>query len=470
MALPLVLIADRRLEGFLFFGGPCLVRALDAIAFHRGQHRRRLLAAHHRNARVWPHPQKARAIGTAAHGVVAGAEAAADYHREFRHVRTGHRCHHLGAVFGDAGLLVFLADHEAGDVLQKHQRHVALITQLDKVRTLERAFGEQDAVIGNDADRIAVNMRETADQGLAVARFEFVQLRAVDDARNHLANVERLARVLRNHAVEFVDGILWLSGRLQRERYMLFAIEAGDDIASDRERVRVVLGIVIRNAGNGRMDVRTPERFGIDHFTRCCFYQRRPAEEDRALLAHDDGLVAHRRHIRAAGGARAHHHRDLRNVQCRHARLIVEDAAEVLAIGKHLVLQWQECAAGVDQVDAGQMVFQRHFLRAKMFFHGHRKIRAALDRRVIGDNQDLDAIDATDTGDDAGGGRRAVIHAVCGQRRQFEKRRSWIEQGSDAFAWQQLAAGFVFFARLGSAAFGAAQQFALQVIGHGTQL
>jgi hypothetical protein len=35
---------------------------------------------------------------------------------------------------GDAAFLVFLAHHEAGDVLQEHQRNAALRAQFDEVR------------------------------------------------------------------------------------------------------------------------------------------------------------------------------------------------------------------------------------------------------------------------------------------------------------------------------------------------
>ena len=45
-----------------------------------------LLAAHHRDARVRPHPELARRVGAAAHAVVAGAERAADDHRELGHL------------------------------------------------------------------------------------------------------------------------------------------------------------------------------------------------------------------------------------------------------------------------------------------------------------------------------------------------------------------------------------------------
>ena len=48
-------------------------------------------------------------------------------------------------------VLVLPADHEAGDVLQEHQRDAALVAQLDEVRALERRLAEQDAVVGDDA-------------------------------------------------------------------------------------------------------------------------------------------------------------------------------------------------------------------------------------------------------------------------------------------------------------------------------
>ena len=51
-------------------------------------------------------------------------------------------------------LLVLLADHVAGDVLQEDQRRVDLVGELDELRGLLRLLGEQHAaVVGEDADR-----------------------------------------------------------------------------------------------------------------------------------------------------------------------------------------------------------------------------------------------------------------------------------------------------------------------------
>src|SRR4051812_40361973 len=141
VSLALVLLANRRLEAFLFLRGPLAAAALDAVALHRGEHRRRLLAAHHRDACIRPGPQEARVECTPAHAVVARAERAAEDHRELGHLRARHGGDHLRPVPRDALVLVFLPDHEAGDVLQEQQRNAALRAQLDEMRALERRFG-----------------------------------------------------------------------------------------------------------------------------------------------------------------------------------------------------------------------------------------------------------------------------------------------------------------------------------------
>ena len=65
--------------------------------------------------------------------------------------------HELGAVLGDAARLVAAADHEAGDVLQEEQRDLPLAAQLDEMRALQRRFGKEDAVVGEDADADSVD-------------------------------------------------------------------------------------------------------------------------------------------------------------------------------------------------------------------------------------------------------------------------------------------------------------------------
>ena len=123
----------------------------------------------------------------------------------------------------------------------------------------------------------------------------------------------------------------------------------------------------------------------------------------------------------------------------RHARLVEEDAAEVIAVGEDLGLQRQERAARIDEVDARQAVLQRDFLRAQVLLDRERVVGAALDRGVVGDDHHVAARHAADAGDDAGRRRVVVVHVPRRQRRELEERRARIEQRVDALAHRQLA-------------------------------
>ena len=163
-------------------------------------------------------------------------------------------------------------------------------------------------------------------------------------------------------------------------------------------------------------------------------HQRRAAEKNRPGSLDDDRFVGHCRHVGAAGGARPHDHRNLRDAFGRHPRLVEEDAAEVLPVRKDLRLQREERATGIDQVEAGQAVVERDLLRAQMLLHGDRIVGAALDGGVVGDDDHLASGDAADAGDQAGAGSVALVHVPGGERRQLQERRAGIEQPVDSLA------------------------------------
>ncbi len=192
-AFALVLLQDGLANGLLVVGGQRLPVARELVPLDRRQHAGGLLAAHDRDARVGPHPQQPRLVGAPAHAVVAGAERPADDHGELRHDRVGDGVDHLRAVLGDAGALVLASDDEAGDVLQEDERDAAEVAELDEVRRLERRLREEHAVVGDDADQEAVEPGEAGDERRAVALLELVEARAVDQPREDLADLVRLA-------------------------------------------------------------------------------------------------------------------------------------------------------------------------------------------------------------------------------------------------------------------------------------
>ncbi len=176
------------------------------------QHARRLLAAHDRDARIGPSEQKTWAISPSAHAVIARAKATADQDGDFGHARGGNRSDELCAMLGDALRLIFSADHEAADILQEQQRDPSLTGKLDEMRAFDRAFRKQYAVIGEDRDGHAPDMRKAADQGRAIQRLELMKFAAVDQPRDDFVHVIRRAHVIGDNAVKFfgvVFGETW---------------------------------------------------------------------------------------------------------------------------------------------------------------------------------------------------------------------------------------------------------------------
>ena len=247
-------------------------------------------------------------------------------------------------------------DHEAGDILQENQRYAALAGQFDEVDTLQGALGEQHAVVGQDGHRLSPDMGEAGDERRPVERLELVEAGSIDDACDHLAHLVGRAHVRRNDAVELIGIVRRRFGRPQVEHRAFPEPKVSDQGTDDRKGVLVVRGDMIDNAAPPRVRVRPAEVLGADHLAGGRLHQRRAGQEDGPLPPHDDRLVAHRRDVGSARGARAHHAGDLRNARSAHARLVEEDAPEVVAVGKDLRLVRQVRPAAVDQIDAREVV------------------------------------------------------------------------------------------------------------------
>ena len=171
-------------------------------------------------------------------------------------------------MLGDPLRLVLAPDHEARDILEEEQGHAALLREFDEMRTLLRAFAEQDAVVGKDRDWHPMDVREAADEAAAVERFEFVEFGGVDEPRDDLVDIVRRANILGNDAVQILRG----EGR--RARLGDVDVRHGldrqrrHDVADDRQRMVVILGDVIDHPRFAPMRIRTAQFLGADHLAR----------------------------------------------------------------------------------------------------------------------------------------------------------------------------------------------------------
>ncbi len=264
---------------------------------------------------------------------------------------------------------------------------------------------------------------EAGDQGGAVAGFEFVQVGVVDDARDQFPGRHRRAGGGRNQAVQLVAVIGRWPGRAHVQLLRFAPVEPVDAAPGEIQGVGLVVGQMIGHPGLFAVQGGATQFLGGDLLAGGGLDQGRAGQEHGGVLAHHDHLVGHGRYVGAAGGAGTEHHADLRDAPGRHVRHVEEDAAEVLPVREHLILAGQVGAAGIHQIEAGQIVFRGHRLAAQVFFHGERVVAAAFHGGVVGDDHALHAGHPADAAHAAGGGHvLARVDAVGGQRRQFQER------------------------------------------------
>ena len=330
--------------------------------------------------------------------------------------------------------LVLASDHIAGDVLQEHERRPVLVAELDEVRALERRIVEQDAVVGEDADLVAPDIGETADERDAVVRLIFVKAAAVDDSRDDLAHVELLFDVVGKNAVNLLRVVGRFIRRVALAVPFVRPFPLRDDLAPDMNCLVLARGAIVAGARYAGMHVGAAEFFHCDFLAGRGAHQRRAAEKHGARAAHDHVVVRQGRNIGAAGGAVAEHQRELLDAHFRQERLIAENPARHVFVGKNLGLKLQEAARRIAEVDDRQTIFHGDVERADDLLGRQRIPGAAFDRGIVGPDDHLAARHHADADDRACRRRVAAIGHVGGERRQFEERRAGVEQFFDAVA------------------------------------
>ena len=231
-------------------------------------------------------------------------------------------------------------------------------------------------------------------------------------------------RALDRHEAEQLVGVVRRRpARAPRERRAGAGRELLELRADRREAGRLVGVAMVDDARDVGLHHRAAERLVVDALADRGLDQVRAGEEDRAGALDDVDLVAHDRQVGAAGDAGADDRRHLEDARRRQAGVVVEDPAVVLAVGEDLVLQRQEDAGRVDQVDDRQPVLERDLLRPQDLLDAERELGAGLDRGVVGDHHHVATVDHADARHHARrrGAAPLGVHAVRGPQAELEE-------------------------------------------------
>ncbi len=211
--------------------------------------------------------------------------------------------------------------------------------------------------------------------------------------------------------------------------------ECRDEPPQSLQASRLVGFAEVDGAADRGVHARAPEVLVADGLADGRFHQGGTGQVQAAALGHEQ-LVAQHRQVAAAGDAVAEDGRELGHALGRQHGVVAEDAPEVVLVGEDLVLQGQEDAGAVDEVDEGQAVLAGDALGAEDLLAGHGEEGAGLDGGVVGDDHDAAPGDGADAGDDAGGGRPAplLVHPPGRPQAQLEEGRAGVEQDGEALA------------------------------------
>ena len=188
----------------------------------------------------------------------------------------------------------------------------------------------------------------------------------------------------------------------------------------------VVLDEHVRQPGDGGVHLGTPHLLEGDVLAGDHLRQSRGAEVGGGVAADHDGQVAQGGHIGGAGGGGPEQGADLGDPPG-DLDLVVEDVAPGAAADEALELFVDAGAGGVEQVHDRGAGRVGEFLGAGDLLEGPLAPGAGLDGVVVGDDDDVAAVDLADGGDHgvAGqalveAGEQAVLEAPAVVEEQFE--------------------------------------------------
>ena len=163
----------------LLFSRKFLALSLELGRLDLGQHSRSLLASHNCYFGIGPHIEHSWVVGTTAHTIISSSIWSTNNTGNFRYSSCWDCIDHLGSMFGNPLMFVFLSNHKPSDVLEENQRHVPLRTYLYKVGSLLRRLTEKNTIIRHNTHSLTVQFSKTSHQCISILLFVLLKFWSV---------------------------------------------------------------------------------------------------------------------------------------------------------------------------------------------------------------------------------------------------------------------------------------------------
>ena len=173
----------------------------------------------------------------------------------------------------------------------------------------------EQAIVGDDADRPALDAGIGADDGFAVFFFVLGEAGFVHDGFEHLAHVEGLGALYGEVFEQFFFGAFGGFGLDAVEACAFGLGEARHEVADGFEAVGIVFAFVVGDAGDFAGSGGAAEGLLVHDFAYGCAHEVGAGEKDGACAFHDQRFIGHDGQVGSACHATAHDGGDLRDAE-----------------------------------------------------------------------------------------------------------------------------------------------------------
>lgn len=112
-------------------------------------------------------------------------------------------------MLGNPFMLVFLANHEAGDVLKENERDLPLRTNLYEIGPFLCTLAEENTIIGDNPNLLVINLAKSGEQSRPILLLVLLKLRAIKNPSQYLPAIKSLLVIWRDNIVQLFNIIQW---------------------------------------------------------------------------------------------------------------------------------------------------------------------------------------------------------------------------------------------------------------------